>query len=195
MGRQAWSIHIEDREHQVEVEHGYWFGAVTLRVDGNVMLRGRPLLDMSYDRGVDLPIAVDGHSLVVAIRPVFWRRTLLASGYRYALSVDGRPAPGSVALSPLVRRARRGVRSLNDFIEAVAWGAGGIAAARLLLEGPAIGSPIILCAPALVSLVVRRGNRLPGWLRLALATGVFAAGVLLSAAIVGALAGHPGPRL
>ncbi len=187
MGRQAWTVRVGDRERRVEVEHGYWFGAVTIRLDGRVVLKARPLLDVSSQRGVDLPISIDGHSLIVAIRPTSWRRTLLVTGYRYALSLDGPPAPGSVAPSPLVRGTRRGVRSVNDFIEAVAWGVGSIAAVRLLLQGPALMAPLILGAPALASLVVRRGNRLPGWLRLALATGTFAAWTVIGAALVGAL--------
>lgn len=187
MGRQAWSVRVEDNSHRVEIEHGYWTQRVTVRVDGNVALGGLRFLDMAYDRGVDLPISIDGHSLVVAIRPAFWSRTFLVRGYRFGLTVDGKPAPGSPILPLLAPTRRRGIRSLNAFLEAIAWGAGGAASGRLLVQGPVLGGLLILGAPLLCSLVIRRASRLPGWLRLTLAAGVFVTWVVMVATLIQAL--------
>lgn len=192
MGRQAWSVRLADRDHGVDVEHGYWFGGVTVRLDGAVVIKARPLLDMATDRGVDLPLQVEGHELIVAIRPIFWLGALLVSGYVYALTVDGQPAPGSAELPPLVRRKRRGIRSLNAFIEAIAWTAGTVAFVRLFVDGPAVMAPVILGAPALSSLVLRRGNQLPCWIRLSLAAGAFVAWMAVSATVARGLRLVPG---
>jgi hypothetical protein len=194
MGSQAWSVRIEDESHRIEVEHGFWTQRVAVRVDGTVVLRGSRFFDMAYDRGIEVPLSLYGHAIVVGIRPVHWLKTFWVSDYRFGLTVDGMPIPGSPALPPLVPGVRRGIRSMSSLVEAIAWSGAGVAAGRLLVQGPAVGALLMLGAPLLCSLVLRRGTQLSLGLRLAIAIGVFVAWVAIAAMILRGLGLVPAGR-
>src|SRR5664279_2758190 len=116
MGREAWTVRLGDRDHRIEVDHGYWSQKVEIRIDGEVVHQSRPIVAMSNDRGVDVPIRIDDHPGVVVIRPIFTKRGMWVSGYRYALTVDGHPAGGSNELPPLVPSRRRPVPTVTEFV-------------------------------------------------------------------------------
>lgn len=183
MGSQAWSVSVEGRNRRIEIRHGYWFGKVTVLLDGAQVVSRRPIYQIAEQRGLDLPISLDGHRLTIEIRPVFWYRTLLVSGYRYGLRQDGVPVQGSDALPALVPRPHRPLPSITGWVENLAWVIGLASAVRLVADGDAVMAPVILLAPGLSSLTLRSSTTFSNRVRAALAVVAFLAGFVIALGI------------
>jgi len=173
MPEASWTVELPTGTHRIDVVYGYWFSRAAVKVDGRPALRSRPLLQMAYDRGVDLPLAIDGHHVLVMIRPDMVG-SMLVSGYHFGLTIDGTTVPGTVPIPPITRSGPVGPR----LIEGVAWATGGGAVIGLSQHGANPVAVAYLVAPAACSLLVRRSGRSTRWLALA-------CGAILVAGMVG----------
>jgi len=170
MARAVWSVDLPEGRHEIEAVYGYSFHKATIRVDGRIVSASRPLMKMSIDMGVDLPIDVDGHALVVSVRPVL-RAKYLATAYRLGLSVDGAPAPGTERLPP-VRPASNPLAPLwlaggrpggPVLVEMMCWATVGGGVIGLSRNGENPWAFLYIAAPAACSVVTRR-TTMPTWL-------------------------------
>ncbi len=155
----SWSLDLPEGRHDVAVEYGYWLGKAVVRVDGRVVSRSRPLLAMSVDMGVDLPIEVAGHAVVVSVRPITTARVVV-TGYRFGLSVDGAPALGTEPV-PAVRPGsnwlgRGWTSDGRRWIETLSWATTGGAIIGLGQRGENPVAILYLGAPAACSFITRR---------------------------------------
>jgi hypothetical protein len=178
MPEASWTIELPTRSHRIDVSYGYWFSRATVKVDGRSVLRGRPLLQMGYDRGVDLPLAIDGHHVLVQIRPDMVG-LMFVSGYHFGLRVDGITVPGTVPIPPITRSGPLGPR----LIEGAAWATGGGAVIGLSQHGANPFAVAYLIAPAVCSLLVRRSGLSTRWL--AIACGAILVAGMLGTAVLG----------
>lgn len=175
MARASWTLDLPEASRRIDVTHGYWLGKATVRVDGRTVLEARPLFHMAYDRGVDLSLVIDGHDLTVMIRPDF-RGPMIVRGYHFGLKVDGRVAPGTTPIPPIIRSASLG----PTLVEGMAWATGGGAVIGLSQRGLNPIAVAYLLAPAACSLIVRRSGLSTAWLALACA-GVLVTGIVVVA--------------
>lgn len=171
MAKGSWTLDLPEGSRRVDATYGYWLGKATVRVDGQTVLAARPLLRMAYDRGVDLRLRVDGHDLIVMIRPDL-RGPRLVTGYRFGLTVDGVAAPGTKTIPPIVPTTSLA----RTIVESIAWSAGGGVAIGLSGQGTNPVAFTYLLAPAACSLVVRRSKLPTGWLVL-ICTAILIGGI------------------
>lgn len=80
MGKRVWTIHLEDGQHTVEVERGYWSGKCRVAVDGKETTRGGGMLDDLWTG----EFQVGAHRASVEVR---YRGVRIV----YSLFVDGKP--------------------------------------------------------------------------------------------------------
>ena len=134
-------------------------------VDGRLVGRRGHFWAMSTNMGVDLPIALDDHSVVVSVRPVI-RGRLVLTAFRFYISVDGEPAPGTEPAPPIVPDAnplgRGWPMSGPRLVEAMSWATTGGAILGLSQRGEHPTAILYVLAPAVCSLITRR-TTWPTW--------------------------------
>ena len=82
MTNKIWEFELEGRMHKVELEHGYWSGKKTIKVDGKVIINTSWNL---FDTGGEYRFKIDDHPSIVRIRV----QTLGFSSCIYELFIDG----------------------------------------------------------------------------------------------------------
>ena len=187
MARATWSLDLPEGRHEIVVSYGYWLGKATIYVDGRVASDSRPMVAMAFYHGVDLAIEVDGHKVVVSIRPVTAGR-IFVTGYRFGLSVDGRSAPGTEPVQPIAPDTGLGSRPRGGarIIEALSWASAGGAIIGLSRHGENPLAILYIAAPAACSVVTRRTS-LPTWLMGLVCLVIVIAGIV-TVALIGTLA-------
>lgn len=90
MAKRVWTVDLPDGSHTVELEHGYWSGKRVVRVDGNIVLQTRKLLDY----GSSYAIPIGSHQGVVLI-------STNGITFDYDLAVDGKSVRTGEEISPL----------------------------------------------------------------------------------------------
>jgi hypothetical protein len=161
----SWSLDLPAGQREVEVEYRYWLSRATVKVDGRVVSKGGHFWAMSTNMGVDLPIELDNHAVVVSVRPVISGR-IVVRGFRFYLSVDEEPAPGTEPAPPIVPGANLLGRGWPvggpRFVEAMSWATTGGAILGLSQRGEHPSAILYLLAPAVCSLITRR-TTWPTW--------------------------------
>lgn len=147
------------------------------------------MLAMSADMGVDLPIDVDGHGVVISVRPVTVGRVIVI-GYRFGLSIDGTAVSAADALPPIRPGSNPMARGWPTngprLIEALAWASVGGAFIGLFQHGENPSAVLYLAAPVACSVVTRRAS-FPTWL-LGLVCLAIVVGGIFTVAMIGAIA-------
>lgn len=94
MASKQWTISLDDKDHTVELEHGFWSGKRTIRVDGEPLPKLKSKL---FDLGGEYPFNLAGHACAVRIIPrPSWK-------YKYDLVVDGRSEETGESAVPFSR--------------------------------------------------------------------------------------------
>lgn len=179
MADASWSLDLPDGRRQIDVAFGFWSGKATVRVDGRTVSTSRRILEMGFNLGVDIPVEVGQHHVVVSIRPTL-AGSMIITGYRFGLSVDGVTAPGTEPIAP-----KRSENAGPRLIETVAWASAGGALIGLSQHGRNPAALLFLAAPAACSWVTRRTTLSTGWMGL-VSLVIFVMG-LVAVAIIGSL--------
>jgi hypothetical protein len=178
MASSSWSLDLSDGRHVVELDYGTMTGRTAVRVDGHMASKGNQSLQMGFNRGVDVPITVGRHSGIVSIRQRR-PRSVMNTGYVFALSIDGTPVPGSEPISPL-RGGNPGAR----LIETMAWASAGGGVIGLSQGGDNPTASLFLLAPVACSVVTRRKGLSTRTMAL-ICLGILILGVIVVAVIGG----------
>ena len=96
MGKRTWTLQLDGRSHQFDVEHGYWSGTTVLRADGETILRAVPGFGGFADSWAgpsEYSAQMGRHEIRVRVTPNV--------GYALDLLVDGRSASSGAFLPPL----------------------------------------------------------------------------------------------
>jgi len=88
----GWTLTLPDGPHTVELDHNWYLGQRTLRLDGKVLEQSSKLRHALLDRGSIHPFSVGNHTCTVNI----WSNW--AGLFRYEVRVDGRVLAPSTPL-------------------------------------------------------------------------------------------------
>jgi hypothetical protein len=184
----SWTLDLPEGRREVEVEYGAWLSRATVKIDGSVVSEAGHLRAMSTNMGVDLPIDLDDHAIVVSVRPVI-RGRLLVTAYRFFISVDGEPAPGTEPAPAIVPGAnplgRWWPTGGPRLVEAMSWATAGGAVLGLSQRGEQPTAILYLIAPAACSLITRR-TTWPTWV-MAIVCLAIVLGWIVVVAVLGAV--------
>ena len=87
----GWTVTLDGAMHTVEVDHNWYFGQRTLRLDGKVLEHSSKVRHALLDRGGRHPVRIGQHECEVSIVSNW------IGLFRYGLVIDGRPqAPTTV---------------------------------------------------------------------------------------------------
>jgi hypothetical protein len=83
MTKKTWQIKLEDGEHVVELDHGFFSGKRIIQVDGKTVLDSSELQHLVFDTGGVHEFNINSHPCAVVIR---------TNGitFNYDFAVDGR---------------------------------------------------------------------------------------------------------
>jgi hypothetical protein len=179
MANSSCNLDLPDGKHVVEVDYGYWSGTATIRLDGDVVIKSNQLMNMGFNRGVDLPLQIGDHHAVVSIRPMV-RGGVFATGYSFEIAIDADHAPEAAP-----GQARYRTRTAPQLIELMTWASAGGAVIGLNQRGENPTAFLYLAAPVLCSLVTRRSG-LSTRVMAALCLGIVVVGIV-AVAWVGAI--------
>jgi hypothetical protein len=151
-----WSVDVDGRRRTVELEHRTWWHRAIVRVDDATVANQSINLAIGYDHAAALSVPVADHRLDVTIRAEgFFRPT-----YRYALSLDGDPVPGSDAVTPAPATSVQ--PTLLGITEQIIWLTIVVAVARTLAISP-LRAITLIPAAIVASWILRRNDMPPSW--------------------------------
>lgn len=81
----GWTLSLPDGPHTVELDHNWYLGQRTIRLDGKVLEQSSKLRHALLDRGSTHPFHLGSHHCLVCIHSNW------IGLFRYELLIDGRP--------------------------------------------------------------------------------------------------------
>jgi hypothetical protein len=178
--QRTWTLQSPSGPSDITASFSAWTGKVTVQADGRRLVDQSVLMDAMTRQGVDIPVGIAGHDVVLQVRTGGLRNGL-------ELVVDGAPYEPRTVYKPLPASGPRGGRAqLADVID---WAMAPVmmgSAIPMIRSVGLLGWGLMLPGCVIVHYFARI-ERLPAWLKvvgsLTIFVGWFAPAILIGQAI------------